>query len=43
MDKKNTNREINLILPIGDSIAKKGFDPTTAFWSQCRQAISDLV
>lgn len=43
MDKKNTNREINIILPVGDGIAKKGFEPTPAFWINCRQALSDLI
>ena len=38
-DKKNTGSKINLILPVGDILEKRGFENSNAFWEQARLAL----
>ena len=38
-DKKNTGSKINLILPVGDVLEKRGFENNNAFWDKVRLAL----
>ena len=38
-DKKNTGSKINLILPVGNALEKRGFENNNAFWDQARLAL----
>ena len=38
-DKKNTGSKINLILPVGNKIEKRGFENTLAFWDKAKNAM----
>ena len=38
-DKKNTGSKINLILPVGNKIEKRGFENTPAFWDKAKNAM----
>ena len=39
-DKKNTGSKINLILPVGDIMEKRGFENTAEFWDKAQNAMS---
>lgn len=39
-DKKNTGSKINLILPVGSKMEKRGFENTQAFWHNAQNALS---
>lgn len=39
-DKKNTGSKINLVLPAGDAIEKRGFENESAFWALLHTALS---
>jgi 3-dehydroquinate synthase len=39
-DKKNTGSKINLILPVGNKMEKRGFENTPAFWDKAKNAMS---
>ncbi len=39
-DKKNTGSMINLILPVGNKMEKRGFENTPAFWDKAKNAMS---
>jgi 3-dehydroquinate synthase len=41
-DKKNTGSKINLILPVGTKIEKRGFENTSAFWKQIHTALAQV-
>jgi 3-dehydroquinate synthase len=41
-DKKNTGNTINVIVPDGSSIVKKGFDNTPSFWEKAGRALRAL-
>ena len=38
-DKKNTGSKINLILPVGDIMEKRGFENTPEFWDKAQTAM----
>jgi len=38
-DKKNTGTKINLVLPVGTKILKRGFENTNLFWSKIQTAL----
>ena len=39
-DKKNTGSKINLVLPVNNTIVKRGFESTDAFWLQIHSAFA---
>jgi 3-dehydroquinate synthase len=39
-DKKNTGSKINLILPVGNVMEKRGFENSPAFWDNAKNAMS---
>lgn len=39
-DKKNTGSKINLILPVGKLLEKRGFENSNAFWDQAQLALN---